>query len=476
MQIEISNHFCRLSDDSTQRDIETYKQVRKNLCVKAPGADYIQAHKDYKYSKGKRGWDGLVSALHAEGVFPTGLLPEVVSILKNSNEQVSFVDKRIAPIVNINSTSINLRDYQQETIKKSLTNKFENLWWPRGVLELATGAGKTEVAIAIYQMVTIPTLFIVHRKTLGWQTVERFKQHTGKDVGFFLDAKKELNPSGVTVATIQSIASSIHKKDVQNLLSSTQQVFFDEAHQIAAKISGGNQFVKLSELLPNAYFRWGLTATPFHKDKYSNHLLAGATGNVLYSKKSKKLIEEGYLSPAKIFVQNVKAVYKCPKKWPDCYDIGIVLNKERTDLSVKWMENVPKPCFVLATQVSHAKILTNAAKIKKIKTEMLSGADSTKRRQEVLDNLSSGQTDVLVCTTIFDEGIDFPALKSIIMCGGGKSVIKVMQRLGRGLRKHESKKGLIVVDFYDESSATLKRHSKARIEVYKEEGFKVIGP
>ena len=209
MEIEVSNNYSRLASDSSEKDIEIYKQIRKNLCVKAPGADYIKAHKEYKYSKGKRGWDGLVSALHVEGVFPTGLLPEVIFLLEKSNQKIDIIDKRIPPIVNVNSTSVELFDYQKDAVKNALSNRFLDLWWPRGVLGLATGAGKTEIAISIYEMVKIPSLFLVHRKTLGWQTVKRFKKYVGNDVGILFDGEKELNPSGITVATTQTIISKI---------------------------------------------------------------------------------------------------------------------------------------------------------------------------------------------------------------------------------------------------------------------------
>ena len=50
----------------------------------------------------------------------------------------------------------------------------------------------------------------------------------------------------------------------------------------------------------------------------------------------------------------------------------------------------------------------------------------------------------------------------------------MLQRIGRGLRLDTGKEEVIVVDFMDEHSRTLKNHSNARIKVWKEEGFTVV--
>jgi DNA repair protein RadD len=240
---------------------------------------------------------------------------------------------------------------------------------------------------------------------------------------------------------------------------------------LAAKLDGGNQFIKFSDLLEKAFYRWGLTATPFLRDQYSNWLLAGVTGPTLYEKSTKSLIDEGYLTPPKVLIQPVEKVTMRDKSWPNCYDNGIVLNRNRTERIVDWYDAVQQPVFVLCNQVAHAKILHN--RLESRRAALLTGSSSSKERRDVLRRLEQGHLTGVVCTTIFDEGIDFPGLRSVILAGGGKSSVKTIQRVGRALRLAEGKTQATIIDFLDESAPALERHSKERIKTYKERGFHV---
>jgi len=484
MNIEFSNVLAVAKADC-DNDTLAYKHVRRVLKTMTPGAKFMKAHKLYlkdiaflkKNPQIKRkvnGWDGKVDVISPSGEFNTGLLPVVLNTLWRETKTLPrLIDKRFNPYPRLQSTSMDLRYYQSEGVNAGLTNKFQNLYWPRGIFQLATGAGKTELAVAMYETTGyLPTLFIVHLKTLAWQAKERFEKY-GYTVGRVFDGVIAPKSDGITIATIQTLMRNTADPQIEALLSNTQQVFFDEAHQIAAKSSGGNWFVKCSDYMPKAFYRWGLTATPFMKDEYSNILLQGATGNVLKEVKTATLIKEGYLVDANIKIIEVKKV-TCPEKWPDCYDMGVTLNPIRTKLTAEEAVILPKPLFVLTTQVAHAKILERALTAKGVKTKLLIGEDSQAVRQKALDDLSNKKLEAIVCTTIFDQGFDYTQLKSIIVAGGGKSVINTIQRLGRGLRNSKGKKTLQFRDFMDLSSKTLKRQSNERIEIYKQQGFKVI--
>ena len=109
-----------------------------------------------------------------------------------------------------------------------------------------------------------------------------------------------------------------------------------------------------------------------------------------------------------------------------------------------------------------------------IKFEMLYGNDSLDRRTKVKKMLVDKEIDVILASTIFDLGIDLPELNSLVLCGGGKSSIRCLQRIGRVIRKFKGKKIAAVVDFFDQAKF-LKQHSIKRCEVYSsEKGFKVI--
>ena len=90
---------------------------------------------------------------------------------------------------------------------------------------------------------------------------------------------------------------------------------------------------------------------------------------------------------------------------------------------------------------------------------------------EILERMKS-EPGVYIATPIFDEGIDVPAIDVVVLAGAGKSHIKLLQRIGRGLRKKEGEDNTLVIhDFIDDTNKYLFKHSKARVAVYKDEKF-----
>jgi superfamily II DNA or RNA helicase len=87
--------------------------------------------------------------------------------------------------------------------------------------------------------------------------------------------------------------------------------------------------------------------------------------------------------------------------------------------------------------------------------------------------LQAGKEKAIITTTIYDDGVDLPDLRTLILAGGGKSTVANLQRIGRGLRKAAGKHEVLVIDFNDKTGAILKRHSTARKKVWKDEGFNI---
>jgi superfamily II DNA or RNA helicase len=75
---------------------------------------------------------------------------------------------------------------------------------------------------------------------------------------------------------------------------------------------------------------------------------------------------------------------------------------------------------------------------------------------------------------IFQEGIDIPALRSVIIGTGGKSTIASLQRIGRGMRMAEGKHEFEVWDVLDQGQKWLKAHALGRFQAYGREGHEVV--
>lgn len=462
-----------------------HARLRARLTTYGPGYRYTYLFK-------KNLWDGKVRVYNQEkAVFPTGMLPQVVNELGAGIDEIE--DRRIIKPLRLNPHSVNLRPYQKEAAYNSLINDLYGMWWPRGVIMQATGGGKTETAVAMIQIAQVPTLFLVNRSGLVKQAKDRFESF-GLHAGTIEEGRMDLSKQ-VTIATIQSLMYHARKinrktetkvrtdeeiailhvrakergKKIKAFLLGIEQFFVDEAHFIAASTeSKGNLFVRALDLMPNAYMRWGLTATPFMREEYHNWLLSGTTGELLYEITNRDLIDMGYLAEADVTMYTVPKIEGVPNSWPDCYDLGIVLNRKRNLQIVKDIKDQPGPTLVLVKSLAHGTILS-----KKAGVPFVQGNSKALTRNAYIEQFRNGQLNALIASSIWDEGVDIPEIKTLILAAGGKGKIKNLQRLGRGLRLSDGKTRVNVIDFYDHNTRWLKAHSKEREKLWESQGFTV---
>ena len=161
-------------------------------------------------------------------------------------------------------------------------------------------------------------------------------------------------------------------------------------------------------------------------------------------------------------------VPKAQREWPACYDFYIVTNRIRNAEIANAFRRYPGPTLVLVNKIAHGEILANSLSI-----PFLSGQSSANERKDAIEKLKAGALSGVVASTIWDEGIDIANIKTVILAGGGKSEIKNLQRLGRGLRLANGKQQLQLVDFLDQSPHILSNHSKIRRKLWESQGFTV---
>lgn len=426
----------------------------------APGAIYTRNYRLYKKTGGTMGWDGYVSMIKGNHTL-TGLVP---NIAKNSL-LCKISDRRgIAPI-NLNPIPNYLRDYQKEAIRKAFSNSFKGKWWPRGVIEVATGGGKTLISGAMIQMARVPTVFLCHRDHLVTQSKDAFES-IGLNVGVVRRGRVEVSDGfDVIVATAQTLKS----KDESELpwLDDIQQLFCDECHILASDLNRGNMFVRVCSMFRNAYMRWGLTGTAFMKDSYSNWLLAGVTGDRICEVKSDELIDEGYLAKPNVKIVDVVIDPVCPNSWPACYDVGIVNNPRRNQTIIEELKSSKTPTLILVDQVRHGRLLQSMADRVGVEIEFVHGGVDKQDVESIISDIKDGIVDHVIATTIFDEGLDIPNLQTIIFAGAKKSPVKYIQRLGRGLRKTSEKESVTIIDFFEKNPRKLKEHATQRRKLWE---------
>ena len=443
------------------------------------------AHENYWFSpQYKKGiWDGKTHFLKVPSLkVPTGLLFIVTEYFKENNMPYEIIDQRAIPEgtnhIELKTRSIlkgiKLRDYQIKAIEQALC-------WERGVLELATGSGKTEIAVAITKLLGLKTLFIVHTQDLLRQTRKRFEKRLGLKgkIGIIGENKFEID-SDIIIATIQSLdrrlfeknkqgKSVINKKtgeEMKQLLNTFSVMFQDETHH-----SSATTWYRMGMFMHNAYYRFGLSGTPLRRDVLSNMKVMAITGPSIYKQKSMDLIKKGYLSSIKMEIIDCPTVY-AGKDWQEIYDNGIVHSLERNSsickTAIKCL-NQGKKVMILVRRIKHGLILEQMCVAAFVPAIFLKGSDSADHREAVKELFSERNDFILIASTIFDEGVDIPEVNVLIIAAGGKSEVKTIQRVGRGLRKKKVG-GVLVFDFND-ASKFLNKHSINRIKVYQKEGF-----
>ncbi len=418
-----------------------------------------------------KSWNGYVSLFEwNSGRFLTGLVQQVHDCLKDHLVVHDVVDIRTVPEPArspIQLKGITPRDYQIEATRMAIQ-------YVRGILDMGTGAGKTEVACAIIQYLGLPTLFIVNKRTLLLQTKERFETRLGVKVSVFGNGKYELGE--VTVASIQSLKKYLPKiKD--KLKEYFKVVFVDECHGVS-----NNSYLKVLKNC-EAYYRFGLSGTPLDRTDNANLYIIGAFGPVIYKVSSSELIEDGILvKPRIIFIPSgdyrgamAKHEFEESRNWQEVYSNGIVHNPNRNQMIMEIVEKLLTDwgrtnVLVLIREIEHGKTLQEKfEKELMISVPFIHGSTKKDEIAYHLNQFKRGKLPILIASTILDEGIDLPNISSIVLACGGESTIRSIQRIGRGIRKSEGKEDVVVIDFIDNYHYILKRHSRKRLVTCKRE-------
>lgn len=433
--------------------------IAKDVCRARPDGYMFMK----KYKSGH--WDGYVSLMTSMTTFPTGLLGYVVAELKLNNYQVEvdlslYNGRTFSPIEPDCLNGITLRDYQIKAANRLLKAK-------RGVVKMATNSGKTEVMAAVLTAFpNDPAIVFVHRKDLMYQTAERLAERLGIEIGIVGDG--QYDPQQVTVAMVQTMSNLLEKASHNGaaIFEDNVVVMVDECHNASA-----GKYLDTLANIPGPY-RFGFSGTPLKQVALADLKLVAYTGRILYEVTNKEMIGAGYSATPIVNIHCVQSSdeYQWMMKYQEAYDQLIVKNKARNRLISNIADATDGVTLILVTRIDHGKTLQSMLK----NSVFVHGNSSTEQRREALEFMRQGLWGVFIATIIFDEGINVPAVDTIILAGGGKSEIRVLQRIGRGLRQKEGSNLLVVHDFLDDTNKYLFKHSEERIDVYEKEGFEVI--
>jgi len=425
-------------------------------------------------------WDGKVSFFALGGSTYVNLLPEIIPILEEYNYDIELDDQReyrttfdFVPVREDTfaeyswpqghpdaGSAIMLRDYQVQIINDFLAN-------PQCIQEVATGAGKTIMTAALSHAVTPygRSIIIVPNKSLVTQT-ERDYINMGLDTGVFFGDRKEFGRQH-TICTWQSLNVLLKntKNDTADItigefLEDVVCVIVDEVHMAKADALK----TLLTGVMSHVPIRWGLTGT-VPKEQFEFQAIHVSLGPVVSRLQAAELQDRGVLAQCHVnIVQLVDHVeynnYQSELKY-------LLEESGRLDTMASLIARVNETgnTLVLVDRIAAGEELVRRLGDRAV---FVSGATKGTERQDHYDEVAEATDKIIVATYgVAAVGINIPRIFNLVLVEPGKSFVRVIQSIGRGIRKAEDKDH---VEIWDITSTCkfAKRHLTKRKQFYKE--------
>jgi superfamily II DNA or RNA helicase/diadenosine tetraphosphate (Ap4A) HIT family hydrolase/HKD family nuclease len=310
-----------------------------------------------------------------------------------------------------------------------------------GLVVLATGVGKTWLA-AFDSADSQSVLFVAHREEILDQARETFRRiRPSAKFGRYGGGEYDRNVD-VLFASIQTLGKQAHLDRFGR--GQFDYIVVDEFHHASA-----STYRRLIDYF-DPRFLLGLTATPDRSD--GADLLALCGNNLVFRCDVGEAITQELLSPFSYFgVPDVVDFKNIP--WRNGkFDITELENAVVTEARARnsfeqWQKRAQNKTLAFCVSQKHADYIAtyfnnhgaNAVAVH-------SGANSAPRRPS-LEALSDGELDVVFAVDMFNEGVDVPAIDTVLMLRPTESKILWLQQFGRGLRKAADKSKLVVIDY-----------------------------
>lgn len=404
---------------------------------------------------------------------PIGLLGEVLAVARAKGVEFVVHDERRRPSpvpIDVDwNPEIELRDYQETAVAAVLQDR--GLETGKVLLDMATRSGKTVVAAGVIGQLRVRTLFLVQSQMLLEQTVDVFRNTLRTEIGVV--GRGVWDPRPVTVASVQTLTRRAEQEECRDLLNSFDLVFCDEVHHLSGEV--------WRDLLLgiDAFWKVGLSATIFLHKKKENPKgtiwIRAAIGPIAFSVTPSELIERGYLVPPRVVVHRIEEPQTPGDEWHALYEAGIVHHPTRNAKIVELAQlrsSEGHPVVVVVARHDHVHLLDHAMTEAGLRVGVVIGPTPMDERRRLVQAFERREIDVLLGTVI-GEGVDMPAVSSVIVAEGGESPIRAVQRF-RNITPAPGKDTAVLDDFADKHNRTLAKHSLARFKIYRSHaGFTV---
>ena len=456
-------------------ELSERKKLMKMFEYDVPGARYLPSVRLGR-------WNGKVSYFSLGGSSYINLLPDILPVIDTAGYDVELDDTReYATAFQFSQVSeatfshknwpkghpregepVVLRDYQIEIINNFLAN-------PQALQEVATGAGKTIMTAALSYSVEQygRSIVIVPNKSLVGQT-EADYINLGLDVGVYFGDRKEFGKTH-TICTWQSLNNMLKKTKadeaevpIGEFLEGVVCVMVDEVHQAKADALK----TLLTGVMSTIPIRWGLTGT-IPKALYEAQALYISLGPLINKLAASELQDRGVLAQCHVNIvqlqDNVEFTnYQSELKY-------LLEDKTRLDSIAELILNIKESgnTLVLVDRVNAGKEIVSRLP----DSVFVSGDTKLTERKEEYDEIATSTNKIIVATYgVAAVGINIPRIFNLVLIEPGKSFVRVIQSIGRGIRKADDKDFVQIWDITS-NCRFAKRHLSQRKTFFKEANY-----
>ena len=460
--IEGDENYLYVSCD----DFNVHEMLFNKFCFTVPGHRFMRTY--------KMGiWDGKIR-LYDKGrrKIYKGLFVKLLTVLEANNIEYE-VDEQIQTDFEFNDVDTILaylkleiennykfipRKYQLKSILQCLTNL-------RQIIVSPTASGKSLIIYGIIDyflknnllegkkekiLVLVPTVALVDQMKNDFISYQKNDDAISDLIHTIYSGKeKDDNSKTIFISTWQSIY-----KLPKEYFKKFKLLLVDEIH-----LAEGKSIKEIVEKCVNGKYRYGFTGT-LKNSKTSEMALTAYFGEVYKAIQYQELMEKNYISG--IVITNIVLNYKnIPEVYEPAYlnekdymnEKNVIVNCEkRNKFIVDMASNLKNNTLILFERISQGKqILDLLSKQKNKKILYISGSVSADKRNEYRELMENCNDYILVASFgTTSTGINIKNIHNIIFASPYKSPIRVLQSIGRGLRKHKDKVNLKLYDIVDD--------------------------
>jgi superfamily II DNA or RNA helicase len=456
-------------------DLSERRALLKMFEYEIPGARYLPSVRLGR-------WNGKISYFSLAGSTYINLLGEIIPVLDRAGYDVDLEDLRTyTTTFSFNEVSENtfhhklwpkghpkvgepivLRDYQVSIINNFLAN-------PQSLQEVATGAGKTIMTAALSYSVEQygRSIVIVPNKSLVVQTEIDYK-NIGLDVGVYFGDRKEIGKTH-TICTWQSLNNMLKKTKsheaevpIGEFLEDVICVIVDEVHQAKADALK----TLLTGVMSNIPIRWGLTGT-IPKAKFENQALFVSLGPVINKLTASELQDQGVLAKCHVNIVQLQDGVEFSNYQSELKHL--LEDKKRLDTICNLIDKIKETgnTLILVDRVAAGNEIVSRLP----GSVFVSGGTKLTERKEEYDEIATSTNKIIVATYgVAAVGINIPRIFNLVLIEPGKSFVRVIQSIGRGIRKAEDKDNVQIWDITSNCKFA-KRHLTQRKSFYAEASY-----